>query len=94
VDTVAGFEDGPGGDVLDLSSLLVGVDVGDGGAELDAYLEITSDGTDTTITVDADGNGSGTDVTIVCQGVDLTGGSANQADIIDSLLSDGTLVTA
>ena len=89
-DTLTDFETGAGGDVLDLSALLSGVAAGDDGDELDAYLEITSDGSNTTVAIDANGDGSGfTDVTVAIQGVDLTGGSAVQADIIDALLTDG-----
>jgi len=94
-DIVADFETGPGGDALDLSALLSGVGAGDGGDALDAWLQVSFDGTDTTIGVDANGDGSGfTDVTVTVQGVDLTGGIATQAGIIDSLLGDGSLQVA
>jgi Ca2+-binding RTX toxin-like protein len=91
-DILTDFETGAGGDVLDLSALLSGVAAGDDGDELDAYLDITFDGTNTTVAIDANGDGSGfTDVAVTIQGVDLTGGSAVQADIIDALLTDGNL---
>jgi len=94
-DLVADFETGPGGDVLDLSALLSGVGAGDDGDELDAWLQVSFDGTDTTIGIDANGDGSGfTDVTVTVQGIDLTGGIATQAGIIDSLLGDGSLQVA
>jgi Ca2+-binding RTX toxin-like protein len=94
-DTLTDFQTGAGGDVLDLSALLSGVAAGDDGDELDAYLNVTFDGTSTTVAIDANGDGSGfTDVTVTIQGVDLTGGSAVQADIIDALLTDGNLQAA
>ncbi|GAB4394091.1 MAG: hypothetical protein Tsb0032_16060 [Kiloniellaceae bacterium] len=91
-DIVTDF-DGAEGDVLDLSALLTGEDSAAGGAALADYLNVAFDGTDTTITVDADGDGGGTDLTIVCLGVDLTGGSGDQATILQSLLDSGSLVT-
>ncbi len=92
-DTVIGF-DGAEGDSLNLSALLTGEDSTAGGGALAAFLEVTSDGTDTTIAVDANGDGSGyTDVTITLQGVDLTGGGADQATIIQAMLDNGNLVT-
>jgi hypothetical protein len=93
-DTITDFDDAPGEDVLDLSALLEGTDPTDGGAELQSYLNITYDGTDTTIAVDVNGDGSGTDVTIVCEGVNLTTGGASQEDIIQSLLDGGQLQAA
>ncbi|MEQ9608143.1 MAG: type I secretion C-terminal target domain-containing protein, partial [Kiloniellaceae bacterium] len=93
IDTVTDFS-AADGDVLDLSAVLEGTDPTDGGAELQSYLNITYDGTDTTIAIDVNGDGSGTDVAIVCEGVDLTGGSFDQADIIQSLIDSGQLQAA
>jgi Ca2+-binding RTX toxin-like protein len=90
MDTITDFSTAEG-DVIDLTALLQDVDPTDTGTELDAYLEVTFDGSDTSIAVDVDGDGSGTDLTIVCQGTDLTGGSANQAAIIQSLIDNGNL---
>ncbi|MEH6638015.1 MAG: type I secretion C-terminal target domain-containing protein, partial [Porticoccaceae bacterium] len=95
-DTITDFNQSGGaynpaeGDVLDLSALLVSEETG----VLTDYLSFSSDGTDTTITVDADGLGAGTaDQTIVLENVDLTGGGANNdAAIITSLLADSNLV--
>src|SRR3546814_15871916 len=52
-DIIADFESGAGGDVLDVSGLLPGVAPGAGGNELDAYLNVAFDGTNTTIGNDA-----------------------------------------
>ncbi|WP_340119974.1 type I secretion C-terminal target domain-containing protein [Pelagibius sp. 7325] len=92
-DTVTDFS-AADGDVLDLSAVLEGTDPTDGGAELQSYLNITYDGTDTTIAIDVNGDGSGTDVTIVCEGVNLTAGGVDQADIIQSLIDSGQLQAA
>ena len=92
-DTITDFNQSGGvyipleGDVLDLSALLIGEESG----VLTDYLNFASDGTDTTITVDANGDGSGTDQTIVLEGVDLTAGGVSQADIISTLVTDGNL---
>ncbi len=94
------------GDTLDLMDLLVddgslwtdgGTTSGDNSelaTALESYLDISSDGTDTTIVVDADGSEPGTDVaTITLQNVDLTlGGSISGHDMIKSLLDNDNLV--
>ncbi len=55
-DTVTGFTvGGAGGDVLDLSALLQGEE---GASDLSGYLLATSNGTDTTISIDAHGGGN------------------------------------
>src|SRR3546814_5436683 len=93
-DTVTDFDSGEG-DVLGLSGLLSGVAPGADGDALDGYLEVTFDGTDSRIAVDANGDGSGfTDATIVVSGVDLTGGSVVQADILNNLLDSSQLAVA
>ena len=79
-DTITDFA---GGDVLDLSALLQDEEFS---GDLSGYLQVTDDGTDTTISVDADGGGNFTapDQSIVLQGV---------ATDISTLLSGGSLVT-
>src|SRR3546814_1444222 len=90
-DIIADFESGAGGDVLDVSGLLPGVAPGAGGNELDAYLNVAFDGTNTTIGIDANGDGSGfTDVTVTVQGADINaGGAPTQQATNDTLLTDG-----
>ena len=90
VDTVADFNAGEG-DVLDLSALLTGETNTSG--SLDSYLNFSLVDGDTVIEVDANGDLSGTDQTIVLEGVDLVTGAANDAAIIDSLLASNSLVT-
>jgi len=80
-DTITDFTVGAGGDVLDLSDLLQGEENGN----LTDYLTVTSDGTNSTITVDADGTGGSADLTIVIENVDLTALGATQADILTAL---------
>ena len=86
-DTITDFTVGEGGDVLNLSDLLEG----ESETTLDDYLTVTSDGTDTTITVDTNGLADGGDSsTIILQGVDLAalaGSNDNQA-MIDALANN------
>ncbi|NKF52245.1 tandem-95 repeat protein, partial [Shewanella sp. WXL01] len=76
-------------DSLDLSDLLQG----ETSSNLDQYLTITVNNGDTTIAIDADGDGN-VDQTIVLDGVDLsaTYGSSDNGTIINGLLDDGALV--
>ncbi len=88
-DTLTDFSTAEG-DVLDLSALLLDEENGD----LTDYLSFTTNGTDTTITVDTDGIGAGsTGQTIVLQGTDLVTGGGSQQDIIDTLLAGNNLIT-
>ncbi|MDH3636428.1 MAG: VCBS domain-containing protein, partial [Gammaproteobacteria bacterium] len=93
VDTIADFTAGVGGDVLDLSDMLQGEDLG----SLDGFLNFSYDGAAgaTIINIDVDGD-TGTFETsqqIVLSGVDLTaGGTLTDADILNNLLNDGNLI--
>ncbi|MGD8311582.1 MAG: type I secretion C-terminal target domain-containing protein, partial [Gammaproteobacteria bacterium] len=98
IDTITNddFTPGEGGDVLDLSDVLVGEDmgnVGGGGAgDLLNFLSFGESGGSTTISVSSTGGAS--DLTIVLDGVDLTaGGSLTDTQIINNLLGDNNLVT-
>ncbi len=97
-DTITDFEisttPGEDGDVIDLSDLLEGAD-GATTSQLDDYLNFASDGTDTTITISANGDvDNSTDQTVVVKGHDLTGGgSQSDVDIITSLVNNQQLVT-
>ncbi|PXA05116.1 hypothetical protein DDZ13_03910 [Coraliomargarita sinensis] len=65
-ETITDFN--PAEDVLDLSDLLVGQT-----GSLDAFLSVSSNGVDSQIGVDRDGDGSGyTDAVIILQGVNLS----------------------
>jgi len=86
-DTVTDFTVGAGGDVLDISDILDGLGVTVTDATVGAYLKISNDGANTTISIDVDGGGAGTtNVTVATlQGVALT-----QADL-GNLLTNGQI---
>ena len=106
VDTLTDFNQSGGaynvaeGDVLNLADLLVGEEALDHASDLTlaqaldgTFMIVGSDGTDTTIAVDADGAIGGDPQTIVIEGADLTnGGALSSAQVIESLLSTDTLV--
>ena len=79
------------GDVLDLSALLVGAPADGDGDSLDAYLNFGVVNGDTVIEIDAQGDASGTDQTIVLQGVDLVTGASGDVEIINNLLAGANL---
>ncbi|MFT5658253.1 MAG: Ca2+-binding RTX toxin-like protein [Gammaproteobacteria bacterium] len=90
IDTIADFTVGTGGDVLDLSDMLSGENLGN----LDNYLNFSYDsGTgDTTINVDVTGS-AGISQQIVLSGVDLTSNSTlSDQQILDNLLSTHNLI--
>ncbi|MCP4768146.1 MAG: tandem-95 repeat protein, partial [Gammaproteobacteria bacterium] len=93
VDTIADFAVGTNGDVLDLSDMLQGEDLG----SLADYFEFSFDsGTgDTTISIDVDGNSGSFEASqkVVLTDVDLTSnGTLSNQDILDNLLSSGNLI--
>jgi len=78
-------------DKLSLGDLLVGEHAD--AASLDAFLDIASDGTNTTVDVRPGGSGTVTQQ-IVLQGVDLPlGNSLTELQVIDNLLNAGKLTT-
>ncbi|ODS24847.1 hypothetical protein AB835_00840 [Candidatus Endobugula sertula] len=74
-DTITDFVQGSGGDVIDLSGLLTG----ENPLNYNSYLTLSG----TTLTIDSNGDGSGTDLTI-----NLTGLTATT---VDQLVSDGNI---
>ncbi|WP_422492148.1 VCBS domain-containing protein [Endozoicomonas sp. ALD068] len=86
-DVIKDFNTGSGGDVIDLSDVLV-----DNSTPLDQYLSLNFDNGDTTIEVMPDADG---DITqkIKLEGVDLSGygGGSTDAQILNNLISDGNL---
>jgi Ca2+-binding RTX toxin-like protein len=93
VDTISDFTLGVGGDVLDLSDMLLGEDL----ASLDDFLNFNYDGAsgNTTISVDVDGNSGGFESAqeIVLAGLDLTAnGTLSDQQILNSLLNNGNLI--
>ena len=85
-DTITDFSAGSGGDVINLSDVLV-----DDSEPLENYLSLNFEDGDTTIEVKP----SGSDVTqkIRLEGVDLSGygGGANDTEILNNLINDGNL---
>jgi Ca2+-binding RTX toxin-like protein len=91
LDTITDFTQGNNGDVLDLKDLLQS----ENATNLSEYLSFSWDNTDTTITVDVDGSGAGTEQqTIVLQGVDITANNTlTGSEIIDNLTGQGNIIT-
>ncbi len=92
-DTVTDFTAGLGGDVLDFNDLLPSsVNNATSTNVLDDYLHFQTDGTNTTILIDHDGGASfQPTMQVVLQGVDLVTGAGSDADIIQTLISQGNL---
>jgi VCBS repeat-containing protein len=76
------------GDVLDLADLLTLEE----GRDLTDFLNVSLVGVDTVITVDADGVGGDTDLTVVLEGADLVALGADQAAILQSLIASNNLI--
>ena len=85
-DIVKDFQSGVGGDVLDLSDVLIGEE----NNALDQYLSFNFASGDTTIEIRSQASG---DVVqkVKLEGVDLSGLGNTDADIINKLVSDGNL---
>ena len=85
-DTITDFSTGSGGDVINLSDVLV-----DDTEPLENYLSLNFENGDTTIEVKP----SGSDVTqkITLEGVDLSayGGGSTDSEILNNLINDGNL---
>ena len=93
VDTIADFNAGLNGDVLDLSDMLQGEDLG----SLTDYLDFNYNSLtgETTISIDVDGNGGvfETSQQIVLSDVDLTANNTlSNQDILNNLLNNGNLI--
>jgi VCBS repeat-containing protein len=94
--TIADFSSADG-DSLNFADLLQGENSSDA-TDLAKYLNVSSDGTDSTIIVDADGDGSGTDLTVVLKDVDLTqgfdpsGAGVDQDALLQSLINNNHLI--
>ncbi|MFQ1593971.1 VWA domain-containing protein, partial [Aeromonas veronii] len=91
IDRITDFAKGSDGDILDISAVL-DVSTGASANTLATYLNFTFDSANnrTVLTIDSNGltGGSQVNQTVYFDGVDLTGGSTNQQDIINSLLTN------
>jgi hypothetical protein len=97
-DTITDWGTGSDNDKLDLSELLQGEGSNATAVTLDNFLNFSYDTntSDTTLTIDVDGPGSGTDQQIIVfEGVDLTqfGALVNDQSIITNLLTNNQLIT-
>jgi Ca2+-binding RTX toxin-like protein len=91
-DTVNNFGTTAGTDVLDLRDLLVGEQHGNNNAgNLANYLHFTTDGTNTTVTVNADAAGA-SEQTILLNTANLVGSFTTDQQIIQDLLTKGKLL--
>ena len=93
-DTITDFITGTGGDVLHLESVLVNEIGREFGAfdnfNIQDYISITT-GVNTTLTLDADATGGFTDLTIILEGIDLSGLGGTDEAILQSLINSGNL---
>ena len=85
-DIIQDFQTGGGGDVLDLSDMLIGEESN----ALDQYLSFNFANGDSTIEIRSQAGG---DITqkVKLEGVDLSGWGNTDADIINSLINNGNL---
>ncbi|HRD69289.1 MAG TPA: Calx-beta domain-containing protein, partial [Legionella sp.] len=103
-DTITDFKANPVGissdaSILNLADLLSDEKLGDsplGSDSLDSYLNVSASGGNTTIKIDANGEGSfgNPSQTIILQGVDLTAtfATTNSHDIVNQLITNGNLI--
>lgn len=89
-DTVLDFTLVAGNDVLDFSDILQNETAE--AVTLDAYFDFAGQGSDTSIAIDIQGDGSGADMLVLLQGVDLTALGGDQ-QILQQLLNQGNLYT-
>ena len=85
-DIIRDFQSGTGGDVIDLSDVLIGEESN----ELDQYLSFNFANGDSTIEIRSEAGG-GIVQKVKLEGVDLSGLGSTDADIINQLISDGNL---
>ncbi|CAI8197781.1 MAG: Poly(beta-D-mannuronate) C5 epimerase 5 [Marinobacterium sp. xm-d-530] len=90
-DTITDF--GTGADVIDISDLLQNED-GSSASNLLSYIQLSKDGSDTIVKIDADGGSDfeNSDQQIKLEGIDLVTGHSDQTAMIDDLLSSGKLI--
>ena len=88
-DTITDFSNGSGGDVLDLHYLLDGAS----SATIGNFVTMSNAGGDTLmLNIDANGDGSGTDVTITMQGLSYSAASGDPDAFLAAMLANGNMV--
>ena len=88
-DTITDFSNGTGGDVLDLHYLLDGAS----SATIGNFVTMSNGGGDTLmLNIDANGDGSGTDVTITMQGLSYSAASGDPDAFLAAMLANGNMV--
>ena len=78
------------GDILNFADFLQ--DENDTGTELARYLNVSFDGDNSTIVVNSEMDGTGSDLTVVIQGIDLSSLGDDQATILQSLIDSNNLI--
>lgn len=85
IDTITDFETGIGGDSLNLTDILDGYDPNDIDDAISDFIQLTSSGSDTIVSVNSDGEGNDfVDIAVIQNGV---GGAS-----VDTLFDDGNIV--
>ncbi|QJD70572.1 retention module-containing protein [Marinobacterium sp. LSUCC0821] len=93
IDVIKDFDASNGGDILNLSDLLVGEHDGSGvdTNNLDGYFDFATVGGNTEISIRPTGTGGEITQKIILEGVDLGADGSNDAKVLAQLLSNGNL---
>jgi surface protein len=87
-DVITDFSNVVGGDILDIHYLLDGATQ----ATIGNFITLSSNGVNTQLNIDANGNASGTDVSITLQGISYAAASANPVLFLQTMIINENLV--
>jgi surface protein len=87
-DVITDFSNVVGGDILDIHYLLDGATQ----ATIDNFITLSSNGVNTQLNIDANGNASGTDVSITLQGISYAAASADPLLFLQTMIINENLV--